>query len=113
LKVIGVATTDKEQLVQNLVSVSERIGQLQRQLEALQQEMLALKRTAHDTMQTKSNLPYAHPQQRMAYLQKQSDQLLADYAKAMGDLRQAVSGNELMLREEGHAPELAVMGRLM
>ena len=107
------ATTDKEQLVQNLVSVSERIGQLQRQLEALQQEMLALKRTAHESTQNRSGLPYAQPQQRMAYLQKQSDQLLKDYAKAMSDLRQAVSGNELMLREEGHAPELAVMGRLM
>ena len=107
------ATTDKEQLVQNLVSVSERIGQLQRQLEALQQEMLALKRTAHESTQNRSGLPYAQPQQRMAYLQKQSDQLLKEYAKAMADLRQAVSGNELMLREEGHAPELAVMGRLM
>ena len=107
------ATTDKEQLVQNLVSVSERIGQLQRQLAALQQEMLALKRTAHESTQNRSGLPYAQPQQRMAYLQKQSDQLLKDYAKAIADLRQAVSGNELMLREEGHAPELAVMGRLM
>jgi hypothetical protein len=108
-----VATTDKEQLVQNLLSVSERIGVLQRQLEELQQEMLALKRTAHNSTQDKSGVPYAGPQQRMAYLQKQSERLLKDYAQAMADLRQAVSGNEVLLREEAHAPELAVMGRLM
>ena len=49
----------------------------------------------------------------MAYLQKQSEQLLKDYAAAMADLREAVAGNEMILREQAHAPELAVMGRLM
>ena len=107
------ATTDKDALIKNLVAVSERIGVLQSKLEGLQQEMLALKRTAHDTTQSRSGVDYAHPQQRMAYLQQQSDLLLKDYAVAMADLRDAVAGNEMILRDQAHAPELAVMGRLM
>ena len=113
MKVHGVAKSEKNELIQGLIAVSERINSLQAQLESLQQEMLTLKKTAHDPIQTQSGLPYAHPQQRMAYLQNQSDLLLKDYAEAMASLRQVIAGNELMMREEAHAPELAVMGRLM
>ena len=108
-----VAKCEKYELIQGLIDVSARINRLTAQLESLQQEMLMLKKTAHVPTQTQSGLPYADPQQRMAYLQKQSDQLLKDYAEAMAHLRDVVSGNEVMMREEAHAPELAVMGRLM
>jgi hypothetical protein len=113
LKERGVAKTEKNELIQGLIAVSERINLLQTQLETLQQEMLMLKKTAHSPLQNASGLAYADPRQRMAYLQKQSDELLKDYAEAMASLRHVVAGNELMMREEAHAPELAVMGRLM
>lgn len=113
MKECGVAKTEKNGLIQGLVAVSERIHRLQAQLESLQQEMLMLKKTAHSPLQDKSGLVYADPQQRMAYLQKQSDELLKDYAEAMASLRHVIAGNEIMMREEAHAPELAVMGRLM
>ena len=107
------AKSEKDELIQGLIAVSERINVLQAQLENLQQEMLVLKKTANTHTQAQSGLPYANPQQRMAYLQQQSDQLLKEYAEAMANLRHVISGNELMMREEAHAPELAVMGRLM
>ena len=113
MKECGVAKTEKNELIQGLIAVSERIHHLQAQLETLQQEMLMLKKTAHSPMQNQSGLAYADPRQRMAYLQKQSDELLKDYAEAMASLRHVIAGNELMMREEAHAPELAVMGRLM
>ena len=108
-----VAKLEKSELVQSLVSLSGEIGTLQNQLEILHKEMVVLQQTAKDPTQTQSGLPYASPHQRLAYLKNQSDQLLKSYAQAMAHLRQVVEGNETMLREEAHAPELAVLGRLM
>ena len=107
------AKSEKSKLIEDLIAVSERIGLLQTQLESLQQEMVMLKKTISNPAQNFTNIAYANPQQRLTYLQKQFDSLLKDYAEAMANLRNVVSGNELMLREEAHAPELAVMGRLM
>ena len=107
------AKSEKSKLIEDLIAVSERIGLLQTQLENLQQKMVMLKKTISNQAQNRTGVAYANPQQRLAYLQKQFDSLLQDYAEAMANLRDVVSGNELILREEAHAPELAVMGRLM
>jgi hypothetical protein len=108
-----VAKSEKSKLIEDLVAVSERIGVLQMQLETLQQEMMMLKKTVSEQGQSRTGLAYAHPHNRLTYLQRQCDTLLKDYAAAMAHLRDVVSGNEVMIREEAHAPELAVLGRLM